>query len=550
MSKKAVLSIRDLDIALPSDADRAYAVESVSFDVFPGEILCIVGESGSGKSMSSNAIMGLLPAPHVKVVRGSILLEDKNLLDLSEQQMQQVRGSRVGMIFQEPMTALNPVMKVGEQLEEVLLAHGRYNQIERKEKVIEMLKDVGLPEPDVIGKSYPFSLSGGQRQRVMIAMALALEPAILIADEPTTALDVTTQAQILKLIKDLQAKKGMGVIFITHDFGVVAEIADRVIVMQKGKMVEIGSAEKVLNNPQHEYTRKLISSVPKLQPRKVNVDESEVVISVRNLCKTYTTKGGFFGNPGRTVSASKNISFDIMKGETLGLVGESGSGKSTVGRSIIRLHDTDSGEVIFNGENILGLSPKKMMPIRQQIQMIFQDPYASLNPRRKVGDILSEGPVIHGENKHSAYNRAKELLQLVGLDESALKRYPHEFSGGQRQRIGIARALAMQPKLIIADESVSALDVSVQDQVLELLDMIKKKMHLSMLFVTHDLRIAAKVCDRIAVMKLGEIVEYGTTEEVFNSPKHSYTKLLLSSIPGKSWDMVASSECEFGSFPA
>lgn len=545
MNKKSILSVRNLDIALPDGADRHYAVENISFDVFPGEILCIVGESGSGKSMSSNAIMGLLPAPHVKVVRGSIFLEGTNLLELSEQQMQQVRGSRVGMIFQEPMTALNPVMKVGEQLEEVLLAHGHYSQVERKAKVIEMLKDVGLPDPNVIGNSYPFALSGGQRQRVMISMALALEPAILIADEPTTALDVTTQAQILRLIKDLQVKKGMGVIFITHDFGVVAEIADRVIVMQKGKMVEMGLAQQVLNAPQHEYTRKLISAVPKLQPKQTNCNESEIVISVRNLCKTYTTKASFWGKPGRKVSASKNISFDVRKGETLGLVGESGSGKSTVGRSIVRLHDSDSGEIIFNGQNVLGLNSKQMMPIRQQIQMIFQDPYASLNPRRKIGDILSEGPIIHGENKQLADKRAVELLQLVGLDESALRRYPHEFSGGQRQRIGIARALAMQPKLIIADESVSALDVSVQAQVLELLDMIKRKMHLAMLFVTHDLRIAAKVCDRIAVMKLGEIVEYGTTEEVFGSPKHDYTKLLLDSIPGKSWDVVETSTAEF-----
>ena len=535
---QAVLRVKNLDICLPSGADRPLAVENIHFDLFPGEILCIVGESGSGKSMSSNAIMGLLPAPHVKVVRGSIQLEGEELLELSEPQMQNIRGSRVGMIFQEPMTALNPVMKIGEQLEEVLLAHQSFTKAERKRKIIEMLNDVGLPDPEIIGNSYPFALSGGQRQRVMISMALALEPAVLIADEPTTALDVTTQAQILKLIKELQISHGMGVIFITHDFGVVAEIADRVIVMQEGKIVEQGDAQQVLNAPQHPYTQKLIAAVPSLQARETSTQQPETVISVRNLCKTYRSQSSFWEPEKRTVYASKNISFDIKKGETLGLVGESGSGKSTVGRSIIRLHNADSGEVIFDGKNILTLNNKEMMPIRHQIQMIFQDPYASLNPRRKIGDIIAEGPVIHGENKQTAYAKAAELLSLVGLDASALKRYPHEFSGGQRQRIGIARALAMQPKLLIADEAVSALDVSVQAQVLELLDEIKQKMQLAMLFVTHDLRIAAKICDHIAVMRQGEIVEYGSTEKVFGSPQHAYTQQLLDAIPGKAWDAM------------
>lgn len=538
-NKQAVLRVKNLDICLPSGADRPLAVENINFDLFPGEILCIVGESGSGKSMSSNAIMGLLPPPHVKVVRGSIQLEGEELLELSEPAMQKIRGSRVGMIFQEPMTALNPVMKIGEQLEEVLLAHQPFTKAERKRKIIEMLKDVGLPDPEIIGNSYPFALSGGQRQRVMISMALALEPAVLIADEPTTALDVTTQAQILRLIKELQRSHGMGVIFITHDFGVVAEIADRVIVMQEGKIVEQGDAQQVLNAPQHPYTQKLIAAVPTLQARETSTQQPETVISVRNLCKTYRSKSTFWEPEKRTVYASKNISFDIKKGETLGLVGESGSGKSTVGRSIIRLHNADSGEVIFDGKNILTLNNKEMMPIRHQIQMIFQDPYASLNPRRKIGDIIAEGPVIHGENKQTAYAKAAELLSLVGLDASALKRYPHEFSGGQRQRIGIARALAMQPKLLIADEAVSALDVSVQAQVLELLDEIKQKMQLAMLFVTHDLRIAAKICDHIAVMRQGEIVEYGSTEQVFGSPQHAYTQQLLDAIPGKAWDAVA-----------
>lgn len=532
-----ILMVQDLDVSLPTGADRPLAVEAINFELYSKEILCIVGESGSGKSMSSNAIMGLLP-PHVQVSKGSIKLEGTELLALSSTQMQSIRGSRIGMIFQEPMTALNPVMKVGEQLEEVFIAHGSYSRSQRRERIIEMLKDVGLPDPEIIGESYPFALSGGQRQRVMIAMALALEPAVLIADEPTTALDVTTQAQILKLIKDLQDEHGMGVIFITHDFGVVAEIADRVIVMQDGKMVEQGLAEQVLNSPQHPYTQQLIAAVPKLNAKQQNQQQLEAVISVRNLCKTYKSQASFWRKAGRTVYASRNVSFDIHKGETLGLVGESGSGKSTVGRSIVRLHDSDSGEIIFNGCNILSLTNKQMFPIRSNIQMIFQDPYASLNPRRRIGDILAEGPIIHGSSKKAAWKKAAALLDRVGLDFSVLKRYPHEFSGGQRQRIGIARSLAMDPKLLIADEAVSALDVSVQAQVLELLDEIKKEMELAMLFVTHDLRIAARICDKVAVMKQGEIVEAGITSAVFGNPKHEYTCQLLAAIPGKHWDKV------------
>ncbi len=536
-NNQAILSIKNLSVSLPARADRPFAVEDVSFELFPGEILCIVGESGSGKSMSSNAVMGLLPQPHVKVAGGEIIFEGRNLVDISDAEMQSIRGSKIGMIFQEPMTALNPVMKVTKQLAEVFQSHHlKLSKKEIKSKIIEMLDDVGLPDPHIIGNSYPFELSGGQRQRVMIAMALALQPKVLIADEPTTALDVTTQAQILKLVADLQKTRNMGVIFITHDFGVVAEIADRVIVMKLGKIVEQGSAEEVLNRPQHPYTRKLISTVPKLGAQKKAPITSEVVVSVRNLFKTYgSAKKDMFGNVGRVVHASKDISLEIRKGETLGLVGESGSGKSTVGRCIIRLHDSNSGVIDFQGQDLLKLSNAEMMPIRQNIQMIFQDPYASLNPRRKIGDIITEGPTIHGVPKAQSWKKAEQLLEIVGLDKYALKRYPHEFSGGQRQRIGIARALAMSPKLLIADEAVSALDVSVQAQVLDLLDEIKVKMDLAMLFVTHDLRVAAQVCDNIAVMKLGEIVEYGTTYDVFNNPQHEYTKSLLAAVPGKEW---------------
>jgi len=536
-NKDPILSVIDLSVSLPPRADRPFAVENVNFDVYPGEILCIVGESGSGKSMSSNAVMGLLPKPHVNVASGQIMFEGLDLTSISDQQMQSIRGSKIGMIFQEPMTALNPVMKVNKQLEEVFNSHHlKLSRKEVKAKIIEMLDDVGLPDPKIIGNSYPFELSGGQRQRVMIAMALALEPKVLIADEPTTALDVTTQAQILKLVAQLQEKRNMGVIFITHDFGVVAEIADRVIVMQLGKIVEQGPAEQVLNRPEHPYTKKLIATVPSLSAQQKAPVTADVVVSVKNLFKTYgSTKKPLFGSAGRIVHAAKDVNLEIRKGETLGLVGESGSGKSTVGRCIIRLHHSDSGVIDFQGQDILGLSDSQMMPMRQHIQMIFQDPYASLNPRRKIGDIITEGPTIHGVSKQESWKKAEELLEIVGLDKYALKRYPHEFSGGQRQRIGIARALAMSPKLLIADEAVSALDVSVQSQVLELLDEIKTKMDLAMLFVTHDLRVAAQVCDKIAVMKLGEIVEYGPTYEVFHNPQHAYTKSLLEAVPGKDW---------------
>lgn len=537
-NSKPILQIEDLSVALPIRSDRPFAVENVNFDVIPGEILCIVGESGSGKSMVSNAIMGLLPKPHVTISKGKILFEDRDLVQMSEREMQSLRGSKIAMIFQEPMTALNPIMKISKQLAEVYQTHGvKLSRKEVAEKTVSMFTDVGLPDPNSIGESYPFELSGGQRQRAMIAMALALEPQVLIADEPTTALDVTTQAQILKLVSDLQDKRNMGVIFITHDFGVVAEIADRVIVMQSGKIVEQGSAEQVLNHPQHPYTKNLIMTVPQLVTEYKKPIETDVVVSVRKINKTYGIlgNGGFFSKKQRVVHASKDVSFEIRKGETLGLVGESGSGKSTVGRCIIRLHSTDSGEVEFDGQDILKLSKKEMMPVRKQIQMIFQDPYASLNPRRRVGDIITEGPTIHGIPKSVSWAKAEELLDIVGLDKYALKRYPHEFSGGQRQRIGIARALAMSPKLLIADEAVSALDVSVQAQVLDLLNDIKIRMDLAMLFVTHDLRVAAKICDKVAVMKNGQVVEYGVTHEVFQNPSHDYTRSLLEAVPGKEW---------------
>ena len=527
-----LLSVRGLTIDLPPGSDRPHAVENIDFDLHANEILCLVGESGSGKSLTAAAVMGLLPQPSVKPSAGELTFEGRNLLSLSEGEWRQLRGRRLGMIFQEPMTALNPVMRVSDQILEVLQAHGEPGGMDR---VMELLNAVNLPDPERLRAAYPHHLSGGQRQRVMIAMALALRPTILIADEPTTALDVTTQAQILALIRQLQSERQMGVLFITHDFGVVAEIADKVAVMQHGRIVELGPKHQVLEAPRHDYTKRLIAAVPTLDPPdRRPLDRAPTVLSVKGLGKTYKTAGGLF-RPKRIVDAAKNVTLSIRKGETLGLVGESGSGKTTVGRCIIRLIDSDKGRIDFHGVDLNAFRGSALKPYRKRVQMIFQDPFASLNPRHKVGDIIAAGPIAFGTPPADAMKRAQDLLQLVDLDPVVVDRYPHEFSGGQRQRIGIARALALQPQLLIADEPVSALDVSVQAQVLDLLADIKLRLNLSMLFITHDLRVAAQVCDRVAVMYQGEIVEQGSTGELFRHPTHPYTRKLLDAIPGKHW---------------
>ena len=533
-----VLDIEGLTVDLPAGADRAHAVEDVSLSLRPNEILCVVGESGSGKSVMARTVMGLLP-PRLHPSAGVVRFEGENLLEVSPAHMRGVRGGRISMIFQEPMTALNPLMTIGDQIDEVVDAHTDLARPKRFERIVEILSDVRLPEPERIAHAYPHELSGGQRQRAMIAMALILEPAIVIADEPTTALDVTTQAQILALIKDLQAERHTGVLFITHDFGVVAEIADRVAVMQHGKVVEFAQASEVLNRARHPYTRSLIAAVPSLVPgRRDDVKIQPAVIDVRDLDKRYSSGGGLFGRKeARVVHAAQSVSFTIRRGETLGLVGESGSGKSTVARCVVRLIDADGGAVELDGTDLLVLSKREMNLYRKKIQMIFQDPFASLNPRLKVDRLIAQGPVIHGTKLEDAIERAHELLRLVGLDPRAADRYPHEFSGGQRQRIGIARALALDPEVLIADEPVSALDVSVQAQVLELLADIREQFHLTMLFITHDLRVAAHVCDSVAVMRLGQIVEYGPTEELFTHPRHPYTRELLDAVPGKEWDI-------------
>lgn len=535
-----VLRIEQLTVALPPWSDRPHAVSGVSLEVRPREILCVVGESGSGKSVMGKAIMGLLPKPHLRVTEGRIVFEGRDLVQLSDDDMRAVRGGRIAMVFQEPMTALSPLMKVGRQIDEVLEVHTGLSPAERRKRVLELLHDVHLPEPERLIESYPHQLSGGQRQRVVIAMALALEPALIIADEPTTALDVTTQAQILHLMKELQRKHGTAVLFITHDFGVVAEIADRVVVMRHGEIVESGPAMQVLGAPQAAYSQALVAAVPRLEPRPRSAGsdaptEAAPLLQVKALNKTYRGSGGLFTRKGRTVAAVQDVSLAVPRQSSLALVGESGSGKSTLARCIIGLEQADGGEILLDGERLTGRSRGEMRPLRKHVQMVFQDPFASLNPRHTVGDIVSLGARVQGVPQEQALAEARELLRRVGLKPEAVDRYPHEFSGGQRQRIGIARALAVKPKLIVADEPVSALDVSVQKQVLELLDELRREMGLSLLFITHDLRVAATVCEEIAIMSKGRLVEAGATADIFANPQHAYTRSLLDAVPGKAW---------------
>jgi len=533
-----VLEIQGLTVKLPKGADRDNAVEEVSVSVRQREILCIVGESGSGKSVTAHSVMGLLPKGQLTPTAGKILLQGENLLEASEQRLRDLRCTRMSMIFQEPMTALNPVMSCGGQIDEVLRTHTDLGPSERTQRILKVMNEVRLPEPERLINSYPHQLSGGQRQRIMIAMALVLEPVLLIADEPTTALDVTTQAQILRLIKEMQSSHDTGVLFITHDFGVVAEIADRVAVMQWGKVVEFGEAHQVLSRPEHAYTRMLISSVPSMTPRHRDQHEAApVVLHTRDLGKTYADRSFF--QKGRVVNAARDVNIQVHKGQTLGIVGESGSGKTTVARCIARLIDPTEGEIYLDDDEIGRLGTRALRPHRRRIQIVFQDPYRSLNPRRTIGDAIIEGPMNYGTSKREAVERGRSLMELVNLDPNAIDRYPHQFSGGQRQRICIARALAMEPELLIADEAVSALDVSVQAQVLELLDDIRLKFDLAVLFITHDLRVAAQICDTVAVMSQGEVVEQGPAASVFADPQHAYTKSLFEAAPGRDWDFGA-----------
>lgn len=530
-----VFEVENLVVALPGGTP---VLRGVSFDIRKGEIVCLVGESGSGKSVTSLTAMGLLPKHALKVEGGAIRLDGKDLLKLSPYDMKRIRARRISMIFQEPMTALNPVMRVGEQITEVLDIHTGLSTDAKRAKVINIMEQVHLPDVERIYQSYPHQLSGGQRQRIMIAMALILEPILLIADEPTTALDVTTQKQILSLIAELQDKHGTAVLFITHDMGVVAEIADRVCVMCNGEIVEHGRIRQVLTQPQQEYTKDLLSSVPSLIPRAARESQGrDPIIQVRNLGMTYKSGSIFKRKPG--VKASSEVTFDLQPGRTLGIVGESGSGKTTVARSIMRLIEPTEGEIVVDGRDIAHLGKRDMKPFRKKLQVVFQDPFRSLNPRWTIEQSLTEGPLNYGVSYEDAVAEAKRLLKIVSLPEDALKRYPHQFSGGQRQRIAIARAVALRPDILVADEAVSALDVSVQAQVLDLLAELQKDTGIAIIFITHDLRVAAQICDEVLVMKRGKVVEQGDADDVLRSPSHDYTRALIEAAPGRFWDFAA-----------
>ncbi|MEL6584437.1 MAG: ABC transporter ATP-binding protein [Pseudomonadota bacterium] len=529
-SDNAILDIRNLSIELPEGADRKYAVENVNISLKRGEILCVVGESGSGKSVMTSAIMNDVPG-RLRVSSGEVIFDGMNVLELPEDELNKIRGARISMIYQEPMAALNPAMKIGAQVDEVFKLHRpEIGETDRKAETIKLLEQMKLPTPERIYASYPHQVSGGQCQRIVIAMALACKPDVLIADEPTTALDVTTQAEILRLINDLKDVYDNATIFITHDFGVVADVADRVAVMCWGKVIEEGPKEQILMHPKEDYTKLLVDAMPLLETTRTpdEMRNDAPVVEVNTLHKIY-------GDGPSQVHALNDANFVLRSGETLGVVGESGSGKSTLAKALIRLVEPSSGSVIIQEEDFLGLRDDDLQAARKRIQMIFQDPYGSLNPSQSVGEILTRGLLLQGVNQSTAKERAMELLEQVGLKAEAYFRKPRNFSGGQRQRIGIARALSMEPDVVIADESVSALDLSIQKQVLRLMNDLQAEYKMAIIFITHDLRVAAQISDYITVMEKGVMVEFGTADDVFNYPKHPYTKKLLDAAPGRDW---------------
>ncbi|WP_088142580.1 ABC transporter ATP-binding protein [Achromobacter xylosoxidans] len=532
----AILAIRNLSVEVAGAGNRV--VRNLSLDVHAGETVCVVGESGSGKSVTSLAVMGLLPPGVLGVSAGSIRVEGEDVVSATQRRLREMRATRMAMVFQEPMTALNPVHTVGKQVDEVLRLHRKQmSAAERRAKVLDMFQSVHLPDVERIFEAYPHQLSGGQRQRIVIAMALILEPKLLIADEPTTALDVTTQKQILALIKELQVKHQTAVLFITHDFGVVAEISDRIVVMNRGDLIESGTRNEILAEPKQSYTRRLVSSVPSLVPSRREAPSGMPVLHVKGLGRTYGTKSSLFSRQAaRNVIAAADVNLTLRKGEILGIVGESGSGKSTVARCIVRLIEPTAGHMMMGGEDLSTLSGSALRPVRRRIQIVFQDPYRSLNPRRTVGESIIEGLLNFGVAREQALKRAGETLSVVGLSPDAMNRYPHQFSGGQRQRICIARALVMDPEVLVADEAVSALDVSVQAQVLELLEQVRQRTGVGVLFITHDLRVAAQICDTIMVMQRGKVVETGSAETVLTEPRHEYTRALIDAAPGRDWD--------------
>lgn len=532
-----VLSIRGLSVDFNIGGQPIQAIKNVSFDVYAGEILAVVGESGSGKSVSSLASLRLLP--DTANVTGSITTAGTEVLSATEAQMEALRGNDAAMIFQEPMTAMNPVYTIGHQISTALRAHRTVNAKEAHRLAVEMLERVGMPEPARRAKQYPHQLSGGQRQRAMIAMALICDPKVLIADEPTTALDVTVQAEILDLIKDIQQRTGMAVVFITHDMGVVADIADRVIVMQKGKVVEEAYVNDLFDDPRHPYTRKLLAAVPRLTisegfvpdpaAKQVESDQQkDVVLSAKDLVVEYPGRlgrGGF--------RAVQQVSFEVRRGEILGLVGESGSGKSTVGRCAVGLLKATEGQLVVCGQDISKLSSRSIRPLRKRFGIVFQDPASSLNPRASIGDSIAEPLRLHGNlsSGKDVRKRVGELLESVELPPSWYDRYPHELSGGQRQRIGIARAISLEPELLVADEPTSALDVSVQAKVLEILLELQGRMGFSCLFISHDLAVVESLASKVAVMRNGAIVETGSISQVLQQPQQSYTRRLIAAAP-------------------
>ena len=533
-----VLDINNLVVGLGKKPGGERIIDGVSLQVHEGETLCVVGESGSGKSVTSLTVMGLLQKGALVPSSGSVKLVGEELLTASDRRLRQLRATTMAMIFQEPMTALNPVVPVGRQIDEVLRVHTDLDARARRQKILAMMEHVRLPDVERIFASYPHRLSGGQRQRIMIAMALVLEPKLLIADEPTTALDVTTQKQILTLIRDLQRDHGTAVLFITHDMGVVAEIADRVAVMRHGRLVETGTLDGILRtpddgiHPQPALCRAEPGAARAAARRPTNPSCWKPTNSARSIASVRSSAKPAKSPPPRTSRLR------LRKGRTLGIVGESGSGKSTVARCIVRLIDPTSGGVRLAGREISELSRRLLQPHRKKIQIIFQDPYRSLNPRVTVGETIAEGPINYGMPRAEALDKARDLLELVGLPPDAISRYPHQFSGGQRQRIAIARALALDPDVLVADEAVSALDVSVQAQVLELLDEIQNRLGIALLFITHDLRVAAQICDDVAVMQHGRIVEQGPAAQVLTHPQQAYTRALLDAAPGRGWDFA------------
>ncbi|MCB5202002.1 ABC transporter ATP-binding protein [Neorhizobium sp. T786] len=512
-----LLEVRNLSVEFHTAAGVVHAVRDISYYLDRGETLAILGESGSGKSVSSSAIMNLIDMPPGRISSGQILLDGIDLMTMSPQARREVNGRRIAMIFQDPLSHLNPVYTVGWQIREALTTHGS-STAEAASEALRLLRRVGIPDPEPSMGKYPHEFSGGQRQRVMIAMALALRPDLLIADEPTTALDVTVQAEVLALLKELQRETGMAVLIITHDLGVVSEIADRVVVMEKGELVEAGTVREVYKNPRHPYTRKLIAAAPGKGEMHQPDAAGAPVLSVGDVRKSY---GGF--------EALKGVSFDLMAGETMAIVGESGSGKSTLARVLLRLDEPDAGSALWKGRDLFQLSPADLYKLRRDLQMVFQDPTQSLNPRMTVFQLVSEAWVIHPGivPKAKWRERVAELLIQVGLQPDHMPRYPHQFSGGQRQRIAIARALALEPQLIICDEAVSALDVSVQAQVIALLDKLRREMGIAFIFIAHDLPVVRDFADHVMVMQKGKVVEQGTVREIFGSPRQEYTRALL-----------------------